>query len=551
VESLLGEGGMAKVYRIRHNQLGTLHALKVLTVQSAKIRSRLLLEGRVQARLRHRNIVNVTDVVSIGENPGLVMEYIQGPSLESLLSQENLNIDQVDTLVQGILSGVGAAHRQDLIHRDLKPANILLQIHQTELLPKVADFGLAKLLDEDQAGNHTRSGVAMGTPAYMSPEQVRDAKTTDRRTDIFSLGAILYEMLTGNKAFYGEDMLEIFNRIADAERTPIRELLPDLPERMEQAVQGALRIDRDKRIGSCEELLAIWTGQEITEEEQDLEATGPWSRDMLERATVKRMEEEKSLTLEPPQNSQPTWSASLEEVEVPDADPDTGMTTYPSSPTILPREMQQTGSRGWIVGLGLGVALAGGLMFLGRDTTTGVPSAPHRTAPHRSDQPVEAEIAQEVLVPEVIPPATAEPETPPTLTPQPTADPSPPIPSPSLEGLASPGAAPGPPVNTALTPAGPPPGTSWPVARTEALVIPRPATPPPGTAWVHLEGDATNLYLRSAVGDYRPGDDIPAGEYSQEVFFDGRDARTLGNITLVSGEQYTIRCNKALMLCQH
>lgn len=280
IRNRLGQGGMAVVYRAKHNQLGTEHAIKVLMVPSPSIRARLLTEGRVQATLRHQNIVSVTDVIDVGGAPGLVMELVVGPSLDQLLNQLHLSIDQVDELARGILAGVAQAHRHGLIHRDLKPANVMLQETEFGFIPKVTDFGLAKILDasEGVVGTQTRSGVAMGTPCYMAPEQVRNAKGVDKRADVFSLGAMLYEMLSAVRPFAGEDLFEIFNAITSGKYVPLRTRMPDVPERMARAVEAALQVDREARVADCDKLLAIWTGQDAP-----AKATGPWSAEMLAR----------------------------------------------------------------------------------------------------------------------------------------------------------------------------------------------------------------------------------------------------------------------------
>jgi len=270
VESILGEGGMAQVYRVQHTQLGSTHALKVLISPSAAVRERLLQEGRAQAQLRHRNVVNVTDVIDVDGSPGLVMEYISGPNLSALLAahreglfaEAQLQLPQVDMLARGIIAGVLAAHEHGLVHRDLKPANILLELLETEVVPKVADFGLVKVISGGAATEEgmTRSGMALGTPSYMAPEQVRDSKSVDQRGDLFALGAILYELVTGKRAFLGQDMMEIFQAVVQAERKPLQSLRPDVPARMRDAIEAALVVDVDQRVQSCRELLKIWCG---------------------------------------------------------------------------------------------------------------------------------------------------------------------------------------------------------------------------------------------------------------------------------------------------
>ena len=246
VTRVLGEGGMAMVYQVEHQQLHSQHALKVLTLGSQNIRERLLLEGRAQAALRHPNVVTVTDVVDIGGSPGLIMEYINGPSLEGYLAHQRLDIAQVDALVHGILAGVAAAHDAQLVHRDLKPANIMLAITPTGLQPKVTDFGLAKIVAPG-SGSQTRTGSTMGTPHYMSPEQIADAKNVGPATDIWALGAILYEMLSGHRAFPGNNLLSIFSAVNEGTFVPIEERVPDAPERMHRAIRAALQRDISER----------------------------------------------------------------------------------------------------------------------------------------------------------------------------------------------------------------------------------------------------------------------------------------------------------------
>ena len=239
IQSLLGRGGMAVVYKAEHRKLGTLHALKLLTVNSKAIELRLLREGRVQAKLRHPNVVPVTDVVEIDGRNCLVMEYIMGPSLDLLLRKSKLDVEQVIALSFGIVAGVRAAHRAGLVHRDLKPANIMLQVTDDGIVPKVMDFGVAKVLSGDEEGmGSTRTGMTMGTPPYMAPEQVRDSKNVDHRCDIFAIGAILYEMATGHQAFPGDDILEIFTRVATGDYVAVRELEPNLPAPLVEAIEG-------------------------------------------------------------------------------------------------------------------------------------------------------------------------------------------------------------------------------------------------------------------------------------------------------------------------
>ena len=262
VERILGAGGTALVYLVKERATEQRYALKLLTITSAAIRERMLREGKVQGEIAHPNVIRVTEVLDIEGAPALIMEYVDGPSLEQALGRYRLTMGDAETLFQGVLAGVAAAHAAGLVHRDLKPANILLARTRDGFVPKVTDFGLAKLTDGEslkQVGQ-TRSGIAMGTPSYMSPEQIRDAKTVDKRADLWSLGCILYELVSRQRAFPGDEALAIYNAIVEGEFIPVRKHVRDIPARLEQAIHGCLRNELDDRIPDCDELLAVLLG---------------------------------------------------------------------------------------------------------------------------------------------------------------------------------------------------------------------------------------------------------------------------------------------------
>lgn len=255
VLGLLGEGGLARVYKVRHTQLGTTHALKLLTMRKDGLAQRLLLEGRIQAQLRHPNIVVVSDVVQHEGQPGLVIEYVEGPTLDEWLREQGpFPIDAGLRLFAGVLAAVRGAHAAGVLHRDLKPANILLQGKRP--VPKVADFGIAKVAlgaDVAPAGRgKTQAGVAMGTPGYMAPEQFNDAAGVDARADIFALGTILYEVLTGQAAFGGDTLLDTLNAVAEGRYRPMPEVNPDVPAAVADAMARAVSADASKRYPDCE-----------------------------------------------------------------------------------------------------------------------------------------------------------------------------------------------------------------------------------------------------------------------------------------------------------
>lgn len=256
----IGEGGMAIVYRARHRTLGSLHALKVLTVESPSVRERLIREGQVQATLAHPNIVPVTDVIDVNGAPGLIMQFIAGPSLERWLAQSRGSLAEGERLFEGVLAAMEHAHGCGVVHRDLKPGNVLLQPVTGGFLPRVADFGLARALNEEGANRRTRGGVAMGTPSYMAPEQIRDARSADHRADVFALGCILYEIATGTLAFGAEDLLDLFNAIATENYVPPAERVPDLPPRVSAAIRGALAVRLEDRIQDVRALREVLSG---------------------------------------------------------------------------------------------------------------------------------------------------------------------------------------------------------------------------------------------------------------------------------------------------
>jgi len=254
---------MAAVYKVRHQQLNSAHALKLLFVSSPAISKRLIREGRVQASLRHPNIVAVTDVLVVEEGPALVMEYVDGPPLDEWMVDRKLTVDEALHVFRGVVLAIAHAHSLGIAHRDLKPANILLARTNDGLVPKITDFGLMKALGAD-TGGQTMGGVPMGTPNYMSPEQIRDAASVDKRTDVFALGCILYELITGVEVFPGNSQYEIYQRILIGDYKPVTELVDEVPRHVVRAIEMCLMTERNERLSDCDMLFDMLYDQSVT-----------------------------------------------------------------------------------------------------------------------------------------------------------------------------------------------------------------------------------------------------------------------------------------------
>ena len=277
----LGTGGVATVYRATHTVLGSTHAVKLLHIGAPSVRRRLLLEGRIQATLRHPNLVPVTDTVTWEGLPGLVLEYVDGPDLEDLVAARPLTAEQIDDLATGLMAGLAAVHHAGFVHRDLKPGNVLLQRTEGGLVPRLADFGLARPRDRADDAGRTRDGVTMGTPAYMSPEQVLDARDADHRTDLWSLGCLLYELATGRPPFVADCAFDTMSAVRHTRPPHPRDLRPELPQRMVDAILGCLVKDRRRRVQSIDDLQAVWTGRRVAGLAVASTAAGPWSHAQL------------------------------------------------------------------------------------------------------------------------------------------------------------------------------------------------------------------------------------------------------------------------------
>ena len=262
VEQRLGAGGAAEVFAVRHRTLQTLFVLKVLTIRQKSVQRRLILEGKVQSGLRHPHIVGVSDVVEVHGMSALVLEYVHGPNLATVIQSAPpgtcaLSLPQCDAIAAALFDALEAAHRQGVVHRDIKPHNVLLALNAGQVTPKLADFGLALEPGESEK-RLTRTGSFFGTPEYMSPEQIRDVKSTDARSDQFSLGVLLFELVSGVRPFSGSDTIEIISRVAANERPPFRTVAPAAPDRVALAIERALSPAPADRFTDVAEMRAAW-----------------------------------------------------------------------------------------------------------------------------------------------------------------------------------------------------------------------------------------------------------------------------------------------------
>jgi eukaryotic-like serine/threonine-protein kinase len=270
IEALIGRGGMGVVFLASHRRLpGKKVAIKILHAELTddEVVARFRREALIASQLNHPNIVDVTDFnVTPDGTPYLILEYLHGESLYSRIKLGPMPLDQVLPIIRQVGSAVAAANREGIVHRDLKPQNIFLVPKEVDgrllEIAKVLDFGISKIRGSQTV--KTQESTLLGTPQYMAPEQATGQHTlVDERTDIFALGAIVYEMLSGQPAFSGANIPEVVFKVVYEEPPPLRDRVPGLPPAITAAVARAMAkgaADRFPTVGAFVEAL---TGQPL------------------------------------------------------------------------------------------------------------------------------------------------------------------------------------------------------------------------------------------------------------------------------------------------
>lgn len=250
----LGRGAMGVVYKADDPALDRTVALKTINLSDdaegrTEYEARFLREAKAAGRLTHPHIITVHDFGEEGDLAYMAMELLKGTELRARMLQGAIPVREAVEIAAQVADGLGYAHEHGVVHRDIKPSNIMLMARSQV---KIMDFGVARMRVSDLK---TSTGVVLGTPRYMSPEQVAGLPV-DHRTDIFSLGIVLYEMLTGSPLFAGEDMPQIMHKVSKLEQTPPSRVNPEVPPMLDFVLARALKKDPDVRYQDTYELAA-------------------------------------------------------------------------------------------------------------------------------------------------------------------------------------------------------------------------------------------------------------------------------------------------------
>jgi len=263
LESLVGEGSTGLIVRARDRATGGRVAVKFLrpSLVTDELRLRFGREARAIGALRSPHVVAVIDAGTDADLPYMVLEHLEGDDLRKLLAREGrLPIADAVTCMMHVCEALADAHARGIVHRDLKPANVFVTRRDGALFVKVLDFGVSKILDRevlapDDDEEVTRAQTAIGSPRYMAPEQIRSSRDVDGRADLWSVGVVLYELLTGGPAFPGQSVSVVYG-VLHNEPAPLLSKRPDCPPALAAVVERCLRKDRAERWSSAGELAA-------------------------------------------------------------------------------------------------------------------------------------------------------------------------------------------------------------------------------------------------------------------------------------------------------
>ena len=257
---LLGDGGMGAVFEAQHEKLGTRVAIKVIHPEIAKrpgIVDRFLQEARVSAQIKSPHVTQVMDVDQTGEGEAyMVMELLEGQTLLAVLDREKrLPLATAAQYTIQILEGLEAAHALGVVHRDLKPENVFVTFTAKKPVLKLIDFGIAKVRRDDPgAKNLTMAGITMGTAEYMAPEQAFSADRADARSDVYAVGVMFYEMLSGTRPVLGEDARVVATKVEAGDITPLIHIVPDVPPPIAGLIHQAMAARPELRFQSAAEM---------------------------------------------------------------------------------------------------------------------------------------------------------------------------------------------------------------------------------------------------------------------------------------------------------
>jgi serine/threonine protein kinase len=363
----VGRGGMGVLYRGHDPVLDREVAVKVMLADfsedTEQMRPRFYREAKSAAKLQHRNIVTVFEFAEENNQPHIVMEFLRGAPLSSRMEEKPpLTLDDKLDIVTQLCSGLGYAHKEGIVHRDVKPANVFVLQDGTV---KLLDFGIAKLA----TSTLTRQGDVVGSAPYMSPEQIAGAQDLDGRSDVWSTGVLLYELLTGRKPFDGEGLTTVISGILREQPPAIEQFVPGLPQPLLDCVAKALEKDRDRRYQTAEEL-----GRELQLIRKTHPLNAPSPMDATRFASTNVLK-----ALHDDRQKQDSGAPVNKTLQVP--------------PGISSQPPPAGGSKSWMVAAGVAVALIGvaaGGYFMSQSGSATPPAtiqAPANTPVQQQQQP--------------------------------------------------------------------------------------------------------------------------------------------------------------------